>query len=150
MRTYNLTPCQISAARHGLPFGADRQSSSDVRWDMVKGLVAVTTICVNQRRVVPRHLYGVVEDGSGYSIAVYWHIRKDISWIPWYSLTTLRRYAHTGQITELERGLSYADMVRRVRKDFPTLAIPDFATFYAQFGLNVMQAREENGDDGSE
>ena len=135
MKDYDKTPQEFSAAHHGQPFGVYRKSTDNVCWDVCKGLVAVVEGL--RRYVMPTLLFGVVRDNSGgYSIAVYWHVRQDESWPRrLYTLGTLRAYAHTGALTELERGLTYDEMVKRVRKLYPRLKMPGKSRFYGQFGV---------------
>ena len=132
-------PQMFSAARRGQIFDVYRKGDAGTHWDVCKGMVAVVEGV--RRYVTPMLLFGVVgDDDSGYSIAVYWHIREDEPWMRRiYSLGTLRNYAHIGALTEQERGLTYAEMVKRVRKEYPKLEMPSKARFYAQFGVTDVE-----------
>ena len=139
----NQTPREYSAARRGLPFGIYRQGNDDVRWDVVQGLLAVTRGTIHY--VIPGLLFGVVEDGNGYSIATYWHISDDEPWIRRvYALRTLRTFASKGELTELKRGLRFEDMARLVHKEYPRMQMPSPDQFYGQFGLCAEQVEYSN------
>ena len=140
----NMTPREYSAARRGLPFGQYRKGEDTVQWEVCQGLVAVSRS--DLRYVVPLLLFGVVDDKeaeSGYSIAVYWHINPEVPWLHRiYALRTLRNFAMKGELTELERGLKYQDVIDRVHKAYPGMPVPTIQQFYGQFGLFAEQVEE--------
>jgi hypothetical protein len=143
MTKTNQTPREYSAARRGLPFGMYRQGSDEIRWDVVKGLIAVTRGVTHY--VVPGLLFGVVEDDDGYSIASYWHIDDNEPWTRRiYALRTLRTFATKGELTELRRGLRFEDVAKMVHREYPKLQMPSMDQFYGQFGLCADQVENIN------
>lgn len=144
MAKTDQAPREYSAARRGLPFGVYRQGYDEVRWDVVQGLVAVTRGTTHY--VIPGLLFGVVEDGDGYSIASYWHISDAEPWVRRiYALRTLRTFASKGELTEVKRGLKFADVAKMVHKEYPNLQMPSMDQFYGQFGLCPDQVEHNDG-----
>ena len=137
-----LTPQAFSAARRGLPFGAYRRDKNELHWDVVSGLVAVSR--GKTHRVLPDMLYGVVPDNNGFSIATYWVADSKEPWDrKTYSVRTLRQFRSEGLLRETSRGLTYKDMVNRIRERYPEMPMPTAQAFYAQFGLNADQVENK-------
>lgn len=149
MRDNRMSPIRFSAARRGLPFGAYRHGTDDIRFDICQGLVCITR--GKKRYVAPQMLFGVIETDetpSGYTIATYWHTDKDTPWLRRiYTLSTLRRFAFQNQLQETQRGLTYNDFVRIIREEYPDLQVPTIGQFYAQFGLYTAEAEEVQAND---
>ena len=135
-----MTPREYSASLRGLPFRIfKRPDIKQATWEAVGGLVAAAAPG-KEHYVQYCDLYCVVWDEDfGYTIASYW-VESKYDWLhrP-YTMKTLRKYFHTGKLIEIERGITYEELMEHIKSRYPRITIPSKQAFFAQFGVPLAE-----------